>query len=155
MSATPAFNTPAFGTPMLGQTEKALNAILIRELAGTGLTEPLWISLTVTRTLTVAGSGAVDRDVLVGQVAFALKISEDQAQSLIGDLAAAQLVQVVDGEAPVRLTDAGQQLHARIRSVVAEITDRMWGDLPADDLDAAGRVLSIVLARANAELASA
>jgi hypothetical protein len=31
---------PAFGTQVIGQTEKALNAILERQLAGTGLTEP-------------------------------------------------------------------------------------------------------------------
>jgi len=71
-------------------------------------------------------------------------------------LAAAQLFEMsdVDGST-VRVTDAGRQLHARIRSVVVEITDRMWGDLPAEDLAAAGRVLTIVLERANAELARA
>jgi hypothetical protein len=31
----------------------------------------------------------------------------------------------------------------------------MWGDLPAEDLATAGRVLSIVLARADGELAVA
>jgi hypothetical protein len=31
----------------------------------------------------------------------------------------------------------------------------MWGDLPAGELATAGRVLSTVLARANAELAAA
>jgi len=30
--------------------------------------------------------------------------------------------------------------------------ERLWGDLPAEDLATAGRVLSIVTARANAEL---
>ena len=32
--------TPAFGTQLIGQTEKTLNAILDRQLAGTGVTEP-------------------------------------------------------------------------------------------------------------------
>jgi hypothetical protein len=44
-------------------------------------------------------------------------------------------------------------LHAQIRGAATEITARLWGDLPADDLDAAGRVLATVLDRANAELA--
>jgi hypothetical protein len=53
----------------------------------------------------------------------------------------------------VRVTDAGAQLYGRIRSGVVEITDRMWGDLPAADVAVAGRVLTTVLERANAELA--
>jgi hypothetical protein len=54
----------------------------------------------------------------------------------------------------VRLSDAGQQLFGRIRAAVTEITERLWGDLSAEDLAAAGRVLSIVTARANAKLAA-
>jgi hypothetical protein len=145
MSATPTF-TPA----VLGQTEKALNAILDRQLAGTVLTEPLWIALS----LTVATGGIVDRDELVGRVAGGLKVSEAEAQSLIGELSAARLVQAADGEgAPVKLTDSGQLLHDQIRAAVIPITERMWGDLPPDDLATAGRVLSTILERANAELA--
>lgn len=34
-----------FGTRLIGQTEKALNAILNRELEGTGVTEPQWVTL--------------------------------------------------------------------------------------------------------------
>ena len=54
----------------------------------------------------------------------------------------------------MRLTDAGQQLFGRIRGAVTEITGRLWGDLPAEDLATAGRVLSIVTERASAELAA-
>jgi hypothetical protein len=53
----------------------------------------------------------------------------------------------------VKLTDSGQLLHSQIRAAVIPITERMWGDLPAEDLATAGRVLSTVLERANAELA--
>jgi DNA-binding MarR family transcriptional regulator len=144
--------TPTFGAPVLGQTEKALNAILERQLAGTGLTEPQWVTLT----LTVVGGGTVDRDQLVGLVAGVLKVSEAQAQAHIAELASAQLLRAPDGdESPVTLTDAGRQLHGRIRTAVTEITERLWGDLPADDLATAGHVLSTVLERANAELAAA
>jgi hypothetical protein len=41
MSSTPSFQQ------VLGQTQKALNAILDRELAATGLTEAHWVTLTV------------------------------------------------------------------------------------------------------------
>jgi hypothetical protein len=37
----------------------------------------------------------------------------------------------------------------------ASATRRLWGDLPAEDLSAAGRVLRVVLERANRELAGA
>jgi hypothetical protein len=144
--------TPTFGPQVIGQTEKALNAILDRQLAGTGLNEPQWISLT----LTVASGGTVDRDQLVGRVAGALKVSEAQAQARIAELTAAQLLQAPDGEgSQVTVTDAGQQLHGQIRGATTEITRRLWGDLPAEELDVAGRVLSTILARADAELASA
>jgi hypothetical protein len=51
--------------------------------------------------------------------------------------------------------DARQRLHGQIRAAVTQITQRLWGDVPAEDLATAGRVLGTVLARANAELASA
>src|SRR4051794_38117006 len=132
--------TTAFSARALGQTEKALNAILDRQLAGTGLTERQWITLTLT--VTLAGGGAVDSDELGSRVAGALQLSEAQGRALVAELAAAQLLQA-DGEAaPVTVTDAGQHLHERIRTAVTEITERLWGDLPAEDLAAAGRVLS-------------
>jgi DNA-binding MarR family transcriptional regulator len=144
--------TPTFGPAVLGQTEKALNAILDRQLAGTGLTERHWITLT----LTVVSGGIVDRDELIGRVAGGLKVDEAEAQSLIAELAAARLVQAPDGEGSVvKLTDSGQLLHSQIRAAVSRITERLWGDLPTEDLATAGRVLSTVLERANAELAAA
>lgn len=82
--------------------------------------------------------------------------AESEAQTLITEVAGGQLLQAGDdARAPVELTDTGQRLHTRIRTAVTQITQRLWGDLPAEDLATAGRVLSTVLARANAELASA
>ncbi|HWE07780.1 MAG TPA: hypothetical protein VG325_00400 [Solirubrobacteraceae bacterium] len=144
--------TPTFGTPVIGQTEKALNAILHRQLAGTGLTEPRWVTLT----LTIASGGTLDRDQLIGRVGGALKVSDSEAQARITELAAAQLLEAPDGDgSPVTVTDAGQQLHSHIRTAVTQITERLWGDLPAEDLATAGRVLSTILERADAELAAA
>jgi DNA-binding MarR family transcriptional regulator len=144
--------SPTFGTPVIGQTEKALNAILNRQLAGTGLTEPQWVTLT----LTIMSGGTIDHDQLTDRVAGVLKVSDADAQARIAELAAARLLEATDGEgSPVKVTDAGQQLHARIRTTVTEITERLWGDLPADELATAGRVLDTVLARANTELARA
>lgn len=147
MSTTP---TPSFGTQAIGRTEKALNAILDRQLEGTGITEPQWVSLTVA----VMSGGSIDRADLSCRIAGALKAGAAGAQARIDELEAAQLFEVSDagGSPIVNVTDAGRQLHARIRAAVVEITERLWGDLPVDDLATAGRVLAIVLERANAEL---
>ncbi|HEX6520309.1 MAG TPA: hypothetical protein VF070_09905 [Streptosporangiaceae bacterium] len=142
---------PSFNTRVIGQTEKTLNAILNRQLAGTGLTEPQWVILT----LAVTGGGTFERDPFARQVAGALKISEAQAQASIDDLIAAQRLRAHDEGSTLIVTDAARQLHSRIRTVVSEITERLWGDLPAEDLATAGRVLSIITERANAELAAA
>jgi hypothetical protein len=140
---------PSISTRVIGQTEKTLGAILTRQLAGTGLTEPQWVILT----LAVTSGGTVERGQLTRQVAGALKISEAEAQARIDDMAAARQLQATSEGSVVTVTDAAQQLHARVRTVVAEITQRLWGDLPAEDLATAGRVLSIITERANAELA--
>jgi hypothetical protein len=141
---------PTLTPQIIGQAEKTLNAILYRLLAGPGLTEAQWITLT----LTAAGGGSMGRSQLVTQVAHGLKVSEAQAQEHLASLAVAQLVQDPGDDAePVRLTAAGTGVFGQIRGAVTELTQRLWGDLPAEDLVTAGRVLSIVTERANAELA--
>jgi DNA-binding MarR family transcriptional regulator len=142
--------TPTFSAQVIGQTEKALNAILDRLLIGTGLTEPQWVTLTVT----VSGDGTVGRAELVRRMAGFLKVSPEDAQARIAELAAAQLLEAPDEEgSPVKATEAGRALHARIRAATAATTERLWGDLAPADLATSGRVLGTVLERANAELA--
>ena len=142
--------TPEFGTQLIGQTEKTLNAILGRLLAGTGVTEPQWVTLTIA----VMSPGPLEPDQFVARAAASLKMNEAEAQRQIDELAAADLLQLpqVDGE-PINVTDAGRELHVGIRTHVGEITQRLWGDVPADDLATAARVLATVLERANRELA--
>jgi DNA-binding MarR family transcriptional regulator len=143
-------SSPLFSTRAIGQAEKALNAILARELAGTGLDEPQWVTLTVAATT----SGPIARREFLDGLAGALKATPAQAAGHLDRLAAAGLVDVSDdASAIVHVTDAGRALHAQVRERTVAVTDRMWGDLPADDLAAAGRVLATVLERANAELA--
>jgi hypothetical protein len=139
--------SPTFNAQLLGQTEKAANAILDRLLAEPGLTEPQWVALS----LTAMGDNSLDRTALADRVAGALKVDGAAARGLVGALFQAGLA---EGGAPVRLTDAGQQVIASVRAGAAKITHRLWGDLPPEDLAAAGRVLATVLERANAVLAS-
>jgi DNA-binding MarR family transcriptional regulator len=141
---------PEFGTQLIGQTEKTLNAILGRLLAGTGMTEPQWVTLTIA----VMNGGTIEPDQLVARVASALKVDDAEARARIDELATAGLVEMpqVDG-APATVTDAGRELHTGIRTKVAQITQRLWGDLPPDELATSSRVRATVLERANSELA--
>lgn len=140
---------PTFSTRVIGQAEKTLNAILGRELAGTGLTEPQWVILT----LAVTGGGAADRDRFTSMVADALKISEAEAKARVANMVTAQQLIITGQGSAVTVTGTAQQLHSRIRAAITEITQQLWGDLPAEDLATAGRVLAIITERANAELA--
>lgn len=136
-----------FSTALVGQTETAFGAILDRELSGTGLTTPQWIILTVA----VGGGGSVERARLVRQVAAARKLGESSVQAYVDELAGQGLVRGAHDER-VTVSDAGRRLHREVSTAVAEITQRLWGDLSPDELAIAGRVLSTVLARANEEL---
>jgi hypothetical protein len=141
--------TPTFGPALVGQTESAFGAILDRELAGTGLTPPLWIALN----LALAGGEGVDRDQFIQRMASARNIDEREARAHVDDLAHAGLLRVPDDtRAPVTVTEAGRQLRGQIDNAVGEVTQRLWGDLSGEDLATAGRVLSTILARARQEL---
>lgn len=131
---------PTLTPRVIGETEKTLNAFLGRLLAGTGVTEPQWVILSVA----VTGGGSITPQ----QAAFALKITEPQAGDQLDQLTAAGYL--TDGNS---VTQRARDLFDRVRNATHEITERLWGDLPAEDLATAGRVLSIITERANAELA--
>lgn len=134
----------AFGTALIGRTEKALNAILDRQLAGTGISEPQWVTLT----LAVVGGGDLDRNELVGRVGAATRFTPAAVHERIGELAAAGLLRD-GGDGRIRVTDQGRARWTQVRAAIGPITERLWGDLPAEDLAVAGRVLSTVLDRAD------
>jgi len=137
----------AFTPRLIGETEKTLNAILDRRLTEADLTEQHWITLT----LAVVSGGSIDRGELVRQVSNGAKFREDDVQARVSELIARQLLG--DSSSPVvTLTDAGKELHGRIRSANVELTERLWGDLPAGDLATTARVLTIVHERAESEL---
>ncbi|HXD66786.1 MAG TPA: hypothetical protein VNV17_19335 [Solirubrobacteraceae bacterium] len=140
-----------FTPQVLGETEKALNAILYRQLDGVGLTEHQWIALR----LTVTAGGALPREQLVGRLAGALKVGAAVADARVEELVVSGLLQASGAERDVAVTPAGTGVHARVRGAVSEITRRLWGDLPAEDLDATGRTLAVILQRANAHFATA
>lgn len=140
----------AFGTQLIGQTEKALNAILDRHLTGTGITEPQWVTLT----LTVLGQAPLTRDALTERAAHALKTTPATVHERLAELTAAGLLHTTPGGA-VEVTEHGKAQWNRVRAAITQTTQTLWGDLPPDDLAIAGRVLNTVLSRANALLPAA
>ena len=58
-----------------------------------------------------------------------------------------------DDATSVGLSGVGQARYHEIRAALEDITTRLFADFPSEDLATAGRVLAIVTARANAELA--
>ena len=148
MTATIPTAAPTFGTQAIGQTEKALNAILERQLAGTDITEPQWVALTLT-----VVSGGLPTYALIERVSGVLRIEQPAAGQRIAELAAANLVHTTP-DGTTEATERGKAQWTQVKAAITQITERLWGDLPEQDLATAGRVLNTVLTRANAILAA-
>jgi hypothetical protein len=129
-----------FGPQLIGETEKTLNALLLRFLEGSGLTEPLWVTLRLADRL----DGTVDTDGLVAAVADRAHFPD--AAKLVGEMTDRGLLD--DG----RLTSAGRELTTAIQATISTQTAPIWDDLPADDVAAATRVLNEVVTRARVVL---
>jgi DNA-binding MarR family transcriptional regulator len=136
---------PPLSTQVIGQAESALGALLDPLLAGTGTTFGQWLVLTVT----AASGTSIDRGHLIARISGARKVDGATVGAALTELTAAGLVTAAG---PVALTDAGRATYHRIRGALEEITARLF-DFPAEDLATAGRVLTIVTARANTLLA--
>jgi hypothetical protein len=132
-------STP-FGPQLIGQTEKALNALLNRIL-GDRLTEPQWVTLRLAHLLEEQVNGSEE---LAHEVAERAHFSDSGA--LVNGLTTAGLLR--DG----RPTDDGRMVVSQIQAQVAESTGPIWADLPSDDVAAATRVLNEVLHRARGVL---
>ncbi len=128
-----------FGPQLIGETEKTLNALLRRVLAGR-LTEPQWVTLRLSLLLEEASS-----EELVAAVGARAHFEE--AGPLVAGLSEAGLL---EGGRP---TAAAQALVAEVQQEIATLTDPIWDGLPSADVDAAARVLNAVVVRARAALA--
>lgn len=142
-------NAPTINGQVIGQAHYATRTVLERLLAGTGTTFEQSVALNVA----ADGGGSVQRNQLVARMTGGLKIDDSAVSATVAELIASGLMEVPPGEeSHVRLTDAGQALQRQIRTGIGEVTARLYGDFPAEDLATAGRVLTIVTERANAEL---
>jgi DNA-binding MarR family transcriptional regulator len=153
MEAHMSDTAPTFDQQLIGQTEKTMNAILERLLAGSGISEPEWVTLV----LTAAGGGSGEQDALTRRIAGGLKVDQPTAAAHIEALVGKGLLDSGPGTgdaAAVSLTDAGRRLIDGVRAHTGAVTQRLWGDLPEADLEVAARVLATLLTRAEDELAA-
>ncbi|GAA2794045.1 hypothetical protein GCM10010441_19110 [Kitasatospora paracochleata] len=141
--------TPPLNGQVIGRAHYATRAAFERLLAPSGTTFPQSVALNA-----VAG-GAVDREQVIGRLTDGLKIDHAAAEAVVAELIDARLLAAPAGDrADLELTAAGEELNRTVRAAADELTARLYGDLPAEDLAAAARVLTAVTARANAELAA-
>jgi hypothetical protein len=133
--------TTPFGPQLIGETEKTLNALLLRALDGTALTEPQWLTLRVADML----DGTVDADGLVAAVTDRAHFTD--AEDLVRVLSERGLL--ADG----RLSATGRDEFGRLQTTVATQAAAIFDDLAADDVSATTRVLNEIAARARAALA--
>ncbi|XUL86254.1 MarR family winged helix-turn-helix transcriptional regulator [Streptomyces galilaeus] len=145
---TTATTTTPANARMLGLAHYAARAVLESVLTRHGLGFQQQIIL---RPVALAG-GPVDRGQLAADTVASLKVDEDSVQGTVDELITAGLLGTDASD--VRITDAGRELFERITKETSAASARIWGDLPEEDLLAAGRVLTLVTERANAELAA-
>jgi hypothetical protein len=134
---------------IVGQAEKAHNALLFRVLDGTGVDEVQWIALQ----LVLRSGGAADRADLVAQVSAAAKFAPATVEAALAALLAAGRLETTD-PGRVTITDSGSEFVTFVRDETGPIVDRVYSAVSADDLATAGRVLAELTARFDAELAA-
>ncbi|KUL20574.1 winged helix DNA-binding protein [Streptomyces regalis] len=149
MTTTTPTPTPPVNPRVIALTHYAGRALLERVLARHGVT----FQQSVTLRLVAVAEGPVERDRVVDSVVDALKIDAAEAHSVVDELIGAQLL-APEEPSQVRITDAGRELYDRTSAGTAPITARIYAGIPPEDLAAAGRVLTLITERANAELAA-
>lgn len=143
----------------IAAAHRATGALLDRLLDEADLPFGEWTVL-----FALAGTGPRLRSELVRQQASGLRVPEAQARATVDVMVEAGLLAPPDdgggaadqgGTDDPRLaaTAAGTAVYRPIRAAVDEIADRIYGDLPPDDLAATRRTLDEVTRRAGALLA--
>ncbi|RMB87788.1 MarR family transcriptional regulator [Streptomyces shenzhenensis] len=148
MTSTASTAAPLADARALGLAHYAARGVLEHVLARHGVTFQQQMALRAA----VTADAPQTPDDLIAQVRVALKADPADIRATLDELLAKQLL-VADG-AHLRPTDAGRELVPAVSAETAPITARIWGGIPAEDLAAAGRVLTLVRERANAELAA-
>lgn len=142
---------PPVNGQIIGMAHYATRAVLEQLLATTGTTFHQSVALTAT----ADRGGTAERRQLVERMTGAVKLDVAVVERTLSELTSAGLLEERPGERPLlALTAEGEALERSHRAGVAAVTATLYGDLPAEDLAAAGRVLTEVTARADAVLAA-
>ncbi|MFH0519378.1 MarR family winged helix-turn-helix transcriptional regulator [Streptomyces sp. M41] len=140
---------PPLGPRVIALAHYASRALLENVLARHGATFQQSVALR----LVAVAEGLLERDRLVEGVVGSLKIDAGDVHRVIDELIGAGLLAPQE-PSRVRITDAGRELYETTSAETAPLTARIYAGLPAEDLAAAGRVLSLITERADAELAA-
>ncbi|WP_329270432.1 MarR family winged helix-turn-helix transcriptional regulator [Streptomyces pseudovenezuelae] len=141
--------TPALNPRVIALAHYASRALLENVLARHGVT----FQQSVTLRLAAVAEGPVERARIVEDVVGALKIDPPQAHSVVDELISTGLV-APQGASQVRITDAGRELFETTSAETAPISARVYAGIPTEDLEVAGRVLTLITERADAEFAA-
>ncbi|PPJ20472.1 MarR family transcriptional regulator [Nocardia nova] len=132
---------------IIGQAEKHHNALLHRVLAGTGIDEAQWITLSQA----AAAGGTVDRERHIATLAAKTTWTPTVVATAATRLTDRGLLLAAAGGELV-VTEAGGRLVADLRSRTSAVLGRVYGVVPAADLAIAGRVLAAITAGLSREL---
>ena len=149
MTTTTPTPTPVLDPRVIALAHSAGRALLEKVLARHGVT----FQQSVTLRLAAVAEGPVERDRIAAEVVGALKIDAADAHSVVEELVSAGLLAPHESS-QVRITDAGRELFATTSAETAPLSARVYAGIPAEDLAVAGRVLSLINERADAELAA-
>ncbi|MFG1919213.1 MarR family winged helix-turn-helix transcriptional regulator [Micromonospora sp. NPDC048898] len=146
---------PTLNGQVIGQAHYATRALLERA------TEPLGVTFTQLVALNALAQGPVGAAHLTQRVTSTLKVDEPTVHQLIAHLVDAGLATVDSPSSPaggdeplVALTDTGHAAQRGVVAAVADLSARLYADIPTDEASTAARVLTLVTHRANAELAA-
>ncbi|MGW7361169.1 MarR family transcriptional regulator [Streptomyces sp. NPDC054802] len=138
---------------LIGRAHYAVRALLDRELSRTGTTFHQSMALNAA----AAEGGTAETDRIVELLTSTLRIDGTTARDTVAELLATELLEPLEPlpeQSPrVALTGTGRAEQARLAAVAAEFGPRVYGGIPAEDLAVAGRVLTEVIAQANAAYA--
>ncbi|MFE7169284.1 MarR family transcriptional regulator [Streptomyces sp. NPDC057616] len=146
-TTAPAAAPPA-DARALGLAHYAARAALESVLGRHGVT----FAQQITLRLVAVAEAPFERQALVDQVVGSLKADTADVQEVVEQLLAKGFLAAEASQ--VRITEAGQEFYGAVTGETAQISARVWGGIPAEDLAATGRVLALVTERANAELAA-
>ncbi|UXY31383.1 MarR family winged helix-turn-helix transcriptional regulator [Streptomyces sp. HUAS TT20] len=142
-------SAPVVDGRVVGLAHYAARAVLERVLSAHDVTFQQFITLR----LAAAADGPVELDALVDGVTGAVKVDASDVYVTVDELIAVGLL-AEEEPSRVRITDVGRELYTKGSAETAAAAARIYAGISEEDRAVAGRVLTLVTERADAELAA-